>query len=49
MALIIIGFIIFLVGMAISKSQDNFRKFGNPVRVTGLILLLIGVLSPAPS
>jgi regulator of protease activity HflC (stomatin/prohibitin superfamily) len=45
MALIIIGFIIFLVGLALAKNQPQFRRYGSPVRLTGIVLMIIGVLT----
>jgi len=45
MALIIIGVIIILLGLAITRSNDpNFRRFASPVRVIGGIMVLIGIL-----
>ncbi|MBO9199646.1 MULTISPECIES: prohibitin family protein [Niastella] len=46
MALIIIGVIIILIGLAITRSNDgNFRRFASPVRIIGGILVLIGILT----
>ena len=45
MGLIILGFIIFLVGLGIARSKENFRRFGNPVRLIGLGVLLLGLLT----
>jgi regulator of protease activity HflC (stomatin/prohibitin superfamily) len=46
MALIIIGVIIILLGLAITRSNDsNFRRFASPVRLLGGILVLIGILT----
>lgn len=45
MALIIIGVIIFIVGISISRGNDNFRKFGNPARIVGIIFILLGVVT----
>jgi regulator of protease activity HflC (stomatin/prohibitin superfamily) len=44
MALIIIGFVIFLIGLAFARNQDNFRRFAAPVRVIGTIIILIGII-----
>jgi regulator of protease activity HflC (stomatin/prohibitin superfamily) len=45
MALIIIGVIIILLGLAITRSNDNnFRRFASPVRIIGGIFVLIGIL-----
>lgn len=45
MALIIIGFLIFIAGLAVARSNDNFKRFGSPVRIIGLIFILIGILT----
>ena len=46
MALIIIGVIIILLGLAITRSNDNnFRRFASPVRIIGGIIVLIGILT----
>ena len=45
MALIIIGFIIFLIGLAIARNQDNIRRFAAPVRILGAIVILIGIIT----
>lgn len=45
MALIIIGVIIFIVGIGISRGNDNFRKFRNPARIVGIIFILLGVVT----
>src|SRR6185369_3214938 len=45
MALIIIGVIIILIGLAITRSNEvNFRRFASPVRLIGGIFILIGIL-----
>jgi regulator of protease activity HflC (stomatin/prohibitin superfamily) len=48
MALIIIGFIVFLLGLAIvSNSEWNYRyrRFSTPARIIGGIIILIGILT----
>jgi regulator of protease activity HflC (stomatin/prohibitin superfamily) len=45
MALIIIGFVIFLIGLAFARNQDNFRRFAAPVRILGMIIILIGIIT----
>jgi regulator of protease activity HflC (stomatin/prohibitin superfamily) len=46
MALIIIGFIVFLIGLSIARTNDiNIRRFASPVRIIGGILILIGILT----
>lgn len=45
MALIIIGVIVILLGLAINRSNDNnFRRFASPVRLIGGIFVIIGIL-----
>jgi len=44
MALIILGFIIVLAGAYLSRNQ-NIRRFANPIRIIGLIIILLGVLT----
>lgn len=45
MAIIIIGFIVFIVGLAAARSNDyNFRRFASPIRIIGGIIFLIGIL-----
>ena len=45
MALIILGVILIVAGISISRSEEVFRKFGQPVRLAGIALLVIGVLT----
>lgn len=46
MALIIIGVIIILLGLAVTRSNDlNFRRFASPVRIIGGIIVLIGIIT----
>ncbi|OQP50368.1 band 7 protein [Niastella yeongjuensis] len=46
MALLIIGVIIILLSLAITRSNDsNFRRFASPVRIMGGILVLIGIFT----
>jgi regulator of protease activity HflC (stomatin/prohibitin superfamily) len=44
MALIIIGLIIFIVGLALGRSDQYFKKFAGPARAVGLLFLLLGIL-----
>jgi regulator of protease activity HflC (stomatin/prohibitin superfamily) len=45
MALIIIGFIVFIIGLSIARSNEyNVRRFASPVRIIGGIFILIGIL-----
>jgi regulator of protease activity HflC (stomatin/prohibitin superfamily) len=46
MALIIIGVIVILLGLAVTRSNDaNFRRFSSPIRIIGAIFILIGILT----
>ena len=45
MALIIFGIIVFITGIVIAKGRDAMQRFGRPVRVIGLVLIAIGVLT----
>ena len=44
MALIIIGFIIFIIGLSMARREDNFKRFAGSTRIVGLLILLLGVL-----
>lgn len=44
MALILLGLIIFLIGIALNRTDEYIKKFAGTVRIIGLLLLLIGVL-----
>jgi regulator of protease activity HflC (stomatin/prohibitin superfamily) len=43
MLLIILGIIIFVVGLSISRGNDNLHRFGNPARIVGFIIILLGI------
>lgn len=45
MALIIFGIIIFIVGLVILRSSEASRRFGGPVRIIGLVVIAVGVLT----
>jgi len=45
MALIILGFIIFIIGLAVARNNENFKRFAQPVRILGIIIILIGILT----
>jgi regulator of protease activity HflC (stomatin/prohibitin superfamily) len=45
MFLIILGIIVFVIGSAALKAETQFSKLGNPIRITGLVVLIIGVLT----
>jgi len=45
MALIVLGFIIFIVGLIIARQNNNAKRFAGPVRILGVIVALIGILT----
>ncbi len=45
MVLLILGIIIFFVGMSFQRSNDILKRFATPVRIIGVIVLLLGVLT----
>ncbi len=45
MTLIIIGVIIFIVGLAMARSEENVRRFARTTRIIGLLMLLLGILT----
>jgi regulator of protease activity HflC (stomatin/prohibitin superfamily) len=44
MALITLGIIIFIVGLALSRSGEIYRRFAGITRIVGLLVLVMGVL-----
>jgi regulator of protease activity HflC (stomatin/prohibitin superfamily) len=44
MALIILGFIVVLVGLTFSRNNEHLKRFGGPIRLVGVLLILVGVL-----
>ena len=45
MFLIIFGFIIFLVGQAFSRRELNLQRLANPMRLVGVLVAVVGVLT----
>lgn len=45
MLLLILGIIIFFVGLALHRGDDNLKRFSNPVRIVGFIVILLGVMT----
>ena len=45
MALIILGVIILVVGLMLSRSSDAFKRFGKPLRLVGILVIIIGILT----
>jgi regulator of protease activity HflC (stomatin/prohibitin superfamily) len=44
MLLIIVGFIILLVGFGAVRSNENIHRFAGPIRIVGILIMLIGIL-----
>ena len=45
MALIILGIIIFIIGLVITRSEQMWRRFAGPIRLIGLLCVLLGFLT----
>jgi regulator of protease activity HflC (stomatin/prohibitin superfamily) len=45
MVLLILGFILLIAGIVLAKSDENFRRFGGPLRAIGFAVILIGILT----
>jgi regulator of protease activity HflC (stomatin/prohibitin superfamily) len=45
MALIILGIIVFIVGLALSRSGEIYRRFSGITRIVGLLAVVLGVLT----
>jgi regulator of protease activity HflC (stomatin/prohibitin superfamily) len=45
MVLLILGIIIFFVGMSFHRSNDILKRYATPVRIIGVIIVLLGVLT----
>ena len=45
MVLLILGLIIFFVGLALHRGDDNLKRFSNPFRIVGVIVVLLGVMT----
>lgn len=45
MALIILGLIIFIVGLVIGRSREATRRFGQPIRIVGFVVIAVGILT----
>jgi regulator of protease activity HflC (stomatin/prohibitin superfamily) len=43
MILLILGLIVFFIGLGLRKSEDKLKHFANPVRVVGAVLILLGI------
>jgi regulator of protease activity HflC (stomatin/prohibitin superfamily) len=45
MILIILGFIVVLIGLTFSRNNEPLKRFSAPIRIVGLLLILVGVLT----
>jgi regulator of protease activity HflC (stomatin/prohibitin superfamily) len=45
MVLLILGIIIIIAGIALHRGDENLRRYSNPVRIIGFIVVLLGVLT----
>ncbi|MEP6847120.1 MAG: prohibitin family protein, partial [Panacibacter sp.] len=45
MILIILGFIIFIAGLSVSRGNDQFKRYGSPIRIVGFIVILLGIVT----
>ena len=45
MALIILGIIIIIIGLSLGHRNDTLKRFVKPARITGLVFIVIGVLT----
>jgi regulator of protease activity HflC (stomatin/prohibitin superfamily) len=45
MALLLFGLIIFLIGIAMNRTDQYIRRFAGTVRIIGLLLLVLGILA----
>ncbi|PWT74871.1 MAG: band 7 protein [Bacteroidetes bacterium] len=45
MTLIIIGLIIFIIGLTLARREENIRRFARPTRIVGLLVLLLGIFA----
>ena len=43
MVLLILGLIVFFVGLSLHRGDDKMKRFSGPVRVVGLVLLALGI------
>jgi regulator of protease activity HflC (stomatin/prohibitin superfamily) len=45
MVFLILGIVIFIIGLAAHRGDENLKRFANPLRVVGVLVILIGVLT----
>ena len=44
MALIIVGLIVLIVGIVIGRNPSSYQRFGGPIKIAGVLIMIIGVL-----
>ncbi len=44
MALIILGVIVFIVGLVVARNDGNIKRFNGVIKTLGIIVILIGIL-----
>ena len=45
MLIIILGLIVFFISISFNRGNENMKRFGNPLRIIGFIIILIGVVT----
>jgi len=45
MILLILGLIIFFIGQALHRGDENIKRFSGPVRIVGSIVILLGIMT----
>jgi len=45
MILLILGLIIFFIGQALHRGDENIKRFSGPVRIVGSIVMLLGIMT----
>src|SRR4051794_39288881 len=45
MILLILGFVLLITAGLVARSDEKLRRFGGPVRIIGVIIMIIGLLA----
>jgi regulator of protease activity HflC (stomatin/prohibitin superfamily) len=45
MILLILGLVIFFIGQALHRGDENIKRFSGPVRIVGFIVMLLGIMT----
>lgn len=45
MILIILGIVVFIVGLSFNRNNDAFKRFANPAKIVGVVIILLGILT----